>query len=109
MLGHPFEETFALASDYRARIIRRLYAALENEGEAVIDAIAEDLNEIVCRPKESSGLSYVSFFVPSPFTDPARRHNLEPFVIRVAQKENDVGLRLWEAGELFFIDSFSRL
>ena len=106
MLADPLHETFPLAADYRARFVRRLCTALEEEGaEEVAEPFLKELNALLLGGA-GGGLnvqpdSYVAYECPIPVDAadgaPARAAATATLVCRVAPRENQVGLKLWEA------------
>lgn len=107
LLADPLHETFPLAADYRARFVRRLCAALEEEGaEEVAEPFLKELNALLLGGA-GSGLnvqpdSYVAYECPFVTVDGAadmdeKVDGTATLVCRVAPRENQVGLNIWEA------------
>lgn len=97
------DDTFPMAADYRARFLRRLSEALEEEGaEEIAEPILRELNAFLLRggysgSGDAPGLdSYVVFECPVMVGSDARTKWV-PLACRVAPRENQVGLKLWEA------------
>lgn len=108
LVEDPLDDAFPLAADYRARFLRRLSQALEEEGaEEIAEPMLRELNAYLLGgdAHQQQSDSYVTFFCPTTAAAGAGLGLGEvvgapvrvPLACRVAPRENQVGLKLWEA------------